>query len=295
MSDEDLRGEVERANNLVFIGFKEAEQVEGVDGRGRVLVSDATVLLGKEAVRNTGATFRFEFDDMPSMAAVIDPADLSELRRNPVIEYIEPVTTGRRLSQDTTWNVKKVNAPPAWVSTTGGGEKLLIIDSGIQENHFDLYSPVVGLCDTTVGLWDVVGHGTEVAGIAAATDNSIGIIGVSHGVSLWIAKDGDEEPSALATACGVQMGRANGVAAINISTGFDDANVALTDQINYAYYTDDILVVAAAGNDAGAVAYPASLAAVVAVSATTSSDTFASSASPTSVRRSSSLHPDSLL
>lgn len=119
-----------------------------------------------------------EFDDMPNMAAVIDLSKLSELRSNAVIEYIEPVTTGTRVSQDTTWNVKKVNAPAAWASATGSGEKLLIIDSGVQQNHFDLNPDVVGVCDGG-NTWDSDGHGTEVAGIAVAVNKSTGIIGLS--------------------------------------------------------------------------------------------------------------------
>src|SRR5258708_2880061 len=275
MTDTELAVKVGEAHGRVFIGFKEPDAAEGVDNAGRVLVSTAAVANAKEQLRALSVTMDFEFLDMPTVVARIPAAMVSQLRQNPLIEYVEPIFPGVRLDQTTPWNIQRVQAPAAWSYSTGSGAKLLIIDSGIQNTHPDLTPAVIQACDGSNGL-DNYGHGTNVAGVAAAVNNSIMIVGVAYGVALWTAKDGDGTPDPAFTACGVQFGRVNNVNAINISTVYGSPYTALTDQINAAYNQNGIVVVAAAGNDAGAVGYPASLDAVIAVSATDANDVIAS-------------------
>lgn len=122
---------------------------------------------------------------------------------------------------------------------------------------------------------DTFGHGTNVAGVAAALNNSVQGVGVAHGVSLWSAKIGNTAPNAAGMACGVQYGRNNGVSAINISAAVSPST-AVTDQINAASYQNGIVVVASVGNGYGApTIYPASLAAVVGVGAVDINNTYA--------------------
>jgi subtilisin family serine protease len=69
---------------------------------------------------------------------------------------------------------------------------IAIIDTGIQPDHPDLR--VAGGVrflgeDCSGGSWaDDHGHGTHVAGTAAAIDNSIGVVGVAPGARLWAIK-----------------------------------------------------------------------------------------------------------
>lgn len=213
---------------------------------------------------------------MPMVVARIPAALLGQLRQNPLIEYVEPIFPGVRLVQTTTWNVQRVNAPAAWSYSTGSSAKLLIIDSGIENTHPDLAPAVIQSCESppTNGL-DRAGHGTNVAGVAAAVNNDIQIVGVAYGVSLWTSKDGDVAPNPAYTACGVQFGRTNNVNAINISSSFPPYT-AVTDQINAAYNQNGIVIVVAAGNtNRGAVTYPATLDAAIAVSATDINNSFA--------------------
>ena len=62
------------------------------------------------------------------------------------------------------------------------------MDSGIPNGNPDLN--VVGGVDCTgTGSWeDAVGHGTFVAGLAAARDDNRGIVGVAPGARLWSVK-----------------------------------------------------------------------------------------------------------
>ena len=66
---------------------------------------------------------------------------------------------------------------------------IAIIDTGISLNHPDLnvyrnISFVEGVPDGN----DDLGHGTHIAGIAAAMDNSLGVLGVAPGAKLWAIK-----------------------------------------------------------------------------------------------------------
>lgn len=278
MSDDELSAQVTAANGRVFIGLKEAADPGGVDALGRVLVRPTTSASAKSQLRGLGLQFTIEYTLIPAVVARIPETLVAELRRNPLIDYIEPIFPGERLGQDTTWNVRRVNAPSSWAYSTGSGAKLLIIDSGIKNGHPDLAPAVIQSCESppSNGL-DQDGHGTMVAGVAAAVDNTIDYIGVSHGAALWSSKDGDAIPDPSYTACGVQFGRVNGVQAINISTNYGSPYTALTDQVNGAYYQNGIVVVAAAGNSGtSGVGYPARLGSVIAVSATNSNNNLAS-------------------
>lgn len=82
-----------------------------------------------------------------------------------------------------------VNAETAWAFSTGAGQLIAIIDSGVDVAHPDL---------DAIGGYDYVdrdddnypanenAHGTACAGIAAGTgDNGIGIAGVAYGASVY--------------------------------------------------------------------------------------------------------------
>ncbi len=277
MTDAELASKVADASGRVFIGFKDPGAGAGVDESGRVLVSRPNVAAAKAQLRALGLGFEIEFVDMPAVVTRIPPRLVAHLRANPLIEYVEPIFPGTYTAQTTTWNVSRVNAPAAWSLSTGAGAKLLIIDSGIDFTHPDLAPAVVQSCESppTDGH-DAVGHGTAVAGIAAAVNNNIQIVGVAHGVALWTSEIGAPNPDPGYAACAVQFGRVNHVGVINMSVSLVPYT-ALTDQINAAYNQDGIVIVAGAGNTyGGAVTYPATLDAAIAVSATDQNDNFGS-------------------
>lgn len=269
MTDAELAGHVARAGGRVFIGFKELGAARGVDARGRVLVSEATVGRAKADLRARGLELEREYRLTPTVVARIPAHLVPVLRKLPFVDVVEPIFPGERLAQSTPWSVSQIGAPAVWPTTRGAGVKLLVIDSGAPGSHEDLSVAARYRCGG-VGDYDTDGHGTFVSGVAAALNNTVGVVGVASGVSLYVAKDGDAQPDPAATACGVEWGRLQGVFVMNISTGYATAYESLTNQI-VAAYNEGRLIVASAGNDyGGAIRYPASLPEVIAVGATTS-------------------------
>ncbi len=93
------------------------------------------------------------------------------------------------------WNLTQIGAPDAWKVTTGSGILIGIVDSGVDAGHPDLAGKIDAQADCIGGSCregsarDSDGHGTVVAGIAAAkTDNGAGIAGVAPDAHLVIAR-----------------------------------------------------------------------------------------------------------
>jgi len=236
-----------------------------------VLTTGAAVSAAPEAVLSLGGVISYDFKRQPAVAAIIPVSAIGAIRRHPLVDYVEPSSRGVWHSQTTPWNVSMVGAASNWTLSTGSGVKLLILDSGTPiGGHRDLSFAVAWRCisgpvsDTTS-----YGHGTHVAGIAGALDNSVDVIGVAHGVSLWMANVAvGGGPDAAEVACSIDVARANGVFVVNMSFGLTPTT-AVTDAINGGYNSDGILFVASAGDTAvsSSVSYPASLSNVIAVTA----------------------------
>ncbi|HYX44194.1 MAG TPA: S8 family serine peptidase, partial [Acidimicrobiales bacterium] len=97
------------------------------------------------------------------------------------------------------WALRQIDAPSAWSASTGSGVRIGIVDTGVDLAHEDLGDKVVAhtSCIDTGGDpgrcrgsgQDDHGHGTHLAGVAAATkDNGKGVAGVAPGAQLVVAK-----------------------------------------------------------------------------------------------------------
>jgi thermitase len=175
-----------------------------------------------------------------------------------------------------------IDAPGAWEITTGSsGVKIAILDSGIDQDHPDLDDKVVGRVNfTTSGtVDDLYGHGTHVAGIAAAeTNNEQGVAGVGYNSSLLSVKVlGDDGYGAYSwIASGIVWAADNGGKVINMSLGGAQRSSTLEDAVNYAW-NEGAVIVAAAGNDGNpSRTYPGYYTNCIAVAATDNNDAKAS-------------------
>jgi thermitase len=179
------------------------------------------------------------------------------------------------------WGLSKVQAPLAWGITTGSASiKIAILDTGVDQNHVDLTKIVANKNFTSSAtVDDRYGHGTHVAGIAAAaTNNGIGIAGRGYDSVIMNGKvlgdTGSGQYSWIAN--GITWATDNGAKVINMSLGGSSSSTTLEDAINYAW-SKGVVVVAAAGNSGtNAPSYPAAYTNCIAVGATEQNDAKAS-------------------
>jgi subtilisin len=278
MTDGEFAAWVDSAQGRVAIGLKDLGAHEGVDNLGRVVASAAGTQAAKRSLRDLGIAVAYEFVRTPALVATVTPEQAVALRRHPHVDYIEPSIPGRLASQTTPWGVSAVGATTSWGLSTGEGVGVLILDSGVNANHDDLSVAHQYHCAGDAGwpTFETTGHGTHIAGTVAALNNDIYVVGVAHGVSLMVSNIMDSTdsrfPNPSRAACAIDYFKGYNVGVINISWQATPTT-ALTDQINSAWNTYGIVVVASVGNDTlGTVTYPANLSNVIGVTAVNSSN-----------------------
>src|SRR5437867_1912348 len=167
------------------------------------------------------------------------------------------------------WGLQQIKAPPAWQrGALGAGVTIAVVDTGADFSHPDLAAkldPGIDLVGTDNGLTgpgcpgaeDENGHGTHVAGIAAAiTNNGKGVAGTAPHARILPVRvldaNGSGDPAAVDA--GIRWAADHGAKVINLSLGPDTPLVAsLPDQatddgVAYAY-SKGANVIAAAGNE----------------------------------------------
>ena len=226
---------------------------------------------------------------------------LYALRRNPDVEYAEPnyIAYATETPNDPLFDLQyalynpgsgppgspqeetaDIKATSAWEETRGDENIIIaVIDSGVDLDHPDLddkiYSSGYDFINLDSDATDDHGHGTHVAGIAAAeTHNNEGIAGVAWNCTILPVKVLNDlgEGGYSEMIDGIIWAADNGADVINLSLGGSFPSTSLENALEYAYDMD-IVIVAAAGNDGGAVLYPAAYDAYcLAVAATNDSD-----------------------
>jgi len=226
------------------------------------------------------------------MAVLLPPRALDALGLRPEVLRVEddavvvalakpPKPPPSQLPETLSWGVDRIDAEYAWPSGyTGAGVKVAVVDTGIDLDHPDLMANIKGQVNcinpSKTGD-DDNGHGTHVAGIVAAIDNDIGVIGVAPQAELYAVKVLSRRGSGFVSDIieGITWCINNGMDIINMSLGTDTDIQSLHDACDEAAAAG-LLLVAAAGNDGGAVDYPGAYDSVIAVAATDSSDNRAS-------------------
>jgi len=173
-----------------------------------------------------------------------------------------------------------IKAPPAWEETEGRSAiTIAVVDTGVDMLHPDLDSKIKSsgrdFVNNDFDATDDHGHGTMIAGIAAAeTNNNEGIAGVTWNCKVLPVKVADESGLAYEddVADGIRWAVDNGADVINLSLGSPEPTLLIRDAMKYAH-DKNVVVVVAAGNTAGPVEYPAAYNAYcLAVSATDYND-----------------------
>ncbi|MBI2322609.1 MAG: S8 family serine peptidase [Chloroflexi bacterium] len=190
------------------------------------------------------------------------------------------------------WNLRAMRLPDAWEITTGSSAvTIAVVDTGVDLAHPDLVSKIASggwdFANSDASPQDDNGHGTHVAGIAAAaTDNGVGIAGVAWQARILPVKVLNSSGSGFISdvADGIRWAADHGAQIINLSLGSTSDPQSLRDAVAYARGRG-ALVVAAGGNCGSPSSdctlvnepdYPAAYTTVVAVAATDQGDQRAS-------------------
>lgn len=175
------------------------------------------------------------------------------------------------------WALTSLSAESAWAVSTGGDVDVAVVDTGVLATHPDLtgklcsgvaYLGGTGSAQLGKGIADPNGHGTHVAGIAAAAVNGVGVAGVAPDADLIPVRVLDASGSGYNSdvAKGIIWAVDHGADVVNLSLGGTYASPAVSAAVDHAV-ANGAVVVAAAGNGGvgGAANYPAAFPATIAV------------------------------
>lgn len=174
------------------------------------------------------------------------------------------------------WHHPKIKTPSAWDTSTGTGVTIAILDTGVDPTHPDLSAQLVpgrNILDNNNNTEDVHGHGTWVAGVAAASgNNAVGIAGVAWNAKIMPIRIADETGYAFWSdmATGILYAADHGARVVNLSYNSSCGAATIITAAQYLRAKKGVLVVAA-GNDGDEI-YDTASADVTCVSATDSND-----------------------
>lgn len=173
------------------------------------------------------------------------------------------------------WGLQMIDAPKAWAVAKGKGVLIAIVDTGIDLDHPDLASKISRKGKDLTGGGapeDQAGHGTAVAGIAAAaTGNGIGVGGVAPAARILPLRvcPSNCEPSAVNEA--IRFAADAGAEVINLSLGIHPVLAPLIaeefhdEAIEYAWSKGSVVVAAAGNNTMPLCSHPANAENVICV------------------------------
>jgi subtilisin family serine protease len=159
-------------------------------------------------------------------------------------------------SASSSWAFPRIGTPAAWDSANGSGVTIAILDTGVDSAHPDLQANLVpgwNFYDNNSDTADVHGHGTMVAGAAAAVaNNAKGSAGVAWGAKIMpiriSAPDGYAYYSTIAQ--GINWAADRGARVVNVSFAGVSGSSSIQSAADYMRSKGGVVVVAA-GNSGG--------------------------------------------
>jgi subtilisin family serine protease len=136
-------------------------------------------------------------------SAEIAPSEVKAIEQDPAVDYVEPNATLYDDAQEPSLGITRdfgVNNPALDIDEVDDvrvNADIAIIDTGVAY-HPDLNVVSRVSCLHATGcneqeVEDGFGHGTHVAGIAAAIDNNFGVVGSAPGARIWSVKAGNQK------------------------------------------------------------------------------------------------------
>lgn len=260
--------------------------------RGRILVKFHSHIVPDHARQIIAALGARNADEIPGIGVHILelPSQASEnafvqaFQSRPEVEFAEldrvlspaTVTPNDPWYANTEWHLRTINGPIAWDTTTGSSNIVIaILDTGVNSSHPDLALNMVSgwnIYNNNSDTSDITGHGTLVAGTAAAvSNNGIGVASVAWNCRLMPIRISDASGYATysAMASGLTWAADHGARVANLS--FDNVD-GQTVTASARYFQQKGGVVITASGNSGAVATSADNASLINVSGTDIND-----------------------
>jgi subtilisin len=166
-------------------------------------------------------------------SARLSAAEATALRADPEVAAVVADQTFRIAAQTLPTGIDRVDGErSSALSGNGSGEvnvDIAVIDTGIDLDHPDLKARNGTNCVSPgAPAEDDHGHGTHVAGTAAARDNDSGVVGVAPGARVWAVKVLNAAGSGTTSqiVCGIDWVTANA----RTGAGIEVANMSLGGQ-----------------------------------------------------------------
>ena len=186
------------------------------------------------------------------------------------------------------WGLGRVGAPVAWDFTQGNSDVVVaVLDTGVQASHPDLAGKVIVGSNFSDSPFteDRHGHGTHVAGTAAATtNNGLGVAGIGWNTRVRAVKVLDDKGEGWHSdvALGIDEAVATGAKVVNMSFNESGFSLAMQQAVERALQAGLVLVAAAGNADPDNPMpltrrqYPAAFDGVIGVAASRPDDSLAS-------------------
>jgi chitodextrinase len=253
------------------------------------LTVEKNALYNREGLRERSEMkgVRVKIVDIPRRAEPEEVIEELEAEYGDLIEYAEvdeliaPSFTPNDPSFSMQWPHSNIGSQEAWnlVSAENMDDIIIAIaDTGVNCNHVDLVDSCVpgwNTYDNNSNSADVYGHGTKVAGAAAAVgNNGIGIAGVAYKAKIMPLRISLPSGSAYTSdaAEAIIWAADNGAKIVNTSYAFSPSSGAIANAAAYLRSKGGILV-DSAGNSGGATGALVNNPDRITVGGTTKSDT----------------------
>ena len=171
-------------------------------------------------------------------AASMTRSAATSLADDPRVAAVLPDREVRMSAQTVPAGIDRVGADDSSAASGDGrgavDVDIAVLDTGIDAKHRDLnVAGGVNCIQGNNSYLDLNGHGTHVAGTAAAKDNNVGVVGVAPGARLWAVRVLDAGGSGLWSSiiCGIDWvtAHADTIEVTNMSLGGGGGEGSCTD------------------------------------------------------------------
>jgi serine protease len=252
--------------------------LEGVSSMRFASALRVTQLTFTSSVAARNARLRLEaLGFVVDLDTVVRIADAGEVRQAPAprsrlrLQSVTPPVPS--LEQ---WHLLLEGIPAAWTQCSGATRTVAVVDTGVQLEHPDLQPnllPGYDFVDDDTTPQDIAGHGTHVAGLVAARGQALGVAPDAKILPVRVIRDLSGGSSftvaqGILWAAGLLEGHPNPHPAqvINLSLGADGVSELIGEAVQRVSRAG-VIVIAAAGNSGGGLAFPASMPEAIAVTA----------------------------